>query len=254
MIDKKRVDIAVEALLHASAAFFTFTKVETFGHRDDGITFIKRAVSQNRTGKETPLLIEESMINGIDVYRLWDAVDNLKENEEKAQFTFRVRNRWAGGAAAFTSIQDFSAGGKEDKSRPAPFVMESGEPDVLLGFDNAPNATEALLHALACCLNASFIYHAAAKNITVRELELNMEGDLDVRGFLGLDENIRNGYSQIRVNFRVKADASEEQVRELVELAQKRSPVFDIVTHETPVVANVEIVKSEQGERLRPNI
>ncbi|MCE5200703.1 MAG: OsmC family protein [Armatimonadota bacterium] len=187
-------------------------------------------------------MAQESMVNGIPVDKLTSVIDVLKGNKEAAQFTFRAKNRWAGGAAAFTSIQDFSAAGQEDISRPYPFVMEAGEPEVLLGIDNAPNATEALLHALACCLNASFIFHAAARGVTVQELELDMEGDLDIRGFLGIDDKVRNGYNQIRVLFKVKADASEEQVRELVQLAQKRSPVFDIVTHEVPVNASMELV------------
>jgi uncharacterized OsmC-like protein len=95
------------------------------------------------------------------------------------------------------------------------------------------------LHALAGCLTTSLVYHAAAQGIRIDAVESKFEGDLDLRGFLGMDEDVRNGYENIRVTFKIKSDAPEEKLKELCELAQKRSPVFDIVTNRVPV--NVQL-------------
>jgi uncharacterized OsmC-like protein len=113
---------------------------------------------------------------------------------------------------------------------------------VLLGTDRGANPVEYVLTALAGCLTTSLVYHAAARGIAVEEVESHLEGDLDLRGFLGLSEEVRNGYENIRVTFKIKADATEEQLRELVQLAQNRSPVFDIISHPVPV--SVELRKA----------
>ncbi len=192
---------------------------------------------------------EITMVNGVDVDALKSAMEVVRENAEAGNVRFRARNRWVYGAHCATTIQDFSMGGQEDTSRAIPFTLEADEPGVLLGFDNGPNATEMALAALASCLNATFIYNAAAKGIEIDELQIDMEGSLDLRGFLGLSDEVRNGYEVINVTFRVKSDASEDQIKELAELAQKRSPVFDIVTHETPVKVNVEKVETPAASR-----
>lgn len=191
---------------------------------------------------------ETNVVNGIDVDRLKDTVETLREEPGIGQFRFRARNRWVYGPHCATTIQDFSVSGHEDTSRAMPFVLEADEPDLLLGFDNGPNATEMALAALASCLNATFMFNAAYRGIDIDELQIDLEGNLDLRGFLGLSEEVRNGYEAIQVRFKVTSDASDDQIRELVELAQKRSPVFDIVTHETPVSVSVERVESSGEE------
>lgn len=193
-------------------------------------------------------MIETEMVNGIDVEALRSSMEIIREDETVGRFKFRARNRWVYGPHCATTIQDFSVGGEEDTSRAMPFVVEADEPAVLLGFDNGPNATELALAALASCLNATFMFNAAAKGIHIDELELSLEGNLDLRGFLGLSEDVRNGYEAVQVTFRVRADASESQIEELAQLAQKRSPVFDIVTHETPVSVRVEKMGTHKSE------
>ena len=184
----------------------------------------------------------EGMLNGVDLTRLADTKHVVEQDPEAGKFRFRARNRWAGGGHCFTTIQDFGVADREDTSRSRAFVLDAGEPDVLLGEDEAPNATEAALYALASCLNTTFIYHAAARGVKIDELHIDLEGMLDLRGFLGISEDVRNGYQGIQVTFRVKADVSDDKVKELCELAQRRSPVFDIVTNKVPVSARVEIM------------
>ena len=107
-------------------------------------------------------------------------------------------------------------GAGEEKSRPKPFVLAGDEPPILLGKDAAANPVEHLLHALAACLTTSMVYHAAAREIRIEEVESSLEGDLDLHGFLDLDRNVRRGYQGIRVAFKMKADVSDEQLQAIV--------------------------------------
>jgi uncharacterized OsmC-like protein len=109
-----------------------------------------------------------------------------------------------------------------------------------LGTDQGANPVEYALATLNGCLTTSLIYHAAAQGIKIDEVESTLSGDLDLQGFLGMSEKVRNGYEKIKVSFRVKSDAPSEKIRELVDLAQKRLPVFDIVSHPTPVEASLQ--------------
>ena len=174
-------------------------------------------------------------INGVDVDQLFSTIDAIKENPRLAKFEFRANNQWINGGHNRTSVKDFYGAGREDASRKQTFVFDNDEPVVLLGEDNGANPVEFVLHALAGCLTTSLVYHAAAQGIKIDAVESKFEGDLDLRGFLGMNEDVRNGYENIRVTFKIKADAPEEKLKELCELAQKRSPVFDIVTNRVPV-------------------
>lgn len=180
-------------------------------------------------------------INGVDVEKLFSTIDAIKENPGLAKFEFRANNRWINGGHNRTSVKDFYGAGREDTSRQQTFVFDNDEPGVLLGEDNGANPVEFVLHALAGCLTTSLVYHAAAQGIKIDAVESKFEGDLDLRGFLGMNEDVRNGYEDIRVTFKIKSDAPEEKLKELCELAQKRSPVFDIVTNRVPVDVQLKV-------------
>src|SRR6185437_7331734 len=121
----------------------------------------------------------------------------------------------------------FYAANQEDTSRAEPFVVDAGEHAILLGNDNGPHPAEHLLHALAACVTTSLVYVAAARGVELTEVESTLEGDMDVRGALGLDDDYRNGFERIRVSFRVAGDAPAAKLREVVARAQQRSAVFD---------------------------
>ena len=177
---------------------------------------------------------EEQIVNGVNVSKLFETVGVIKEKPEIAKFNFRAKGKWIDGAHGRTTINEFDVACQTFK-RSEPFVFEKDEPPVLLGKDRGANPVEYVFAALDGCLTTSLIYHAAAKGIKIDEVETSFSGDLDLHGFLGLDDNVRNGYEKIKVTFKIKSDAPEEKLQELVELAQKRSPVFDIVSHPTPV-------------------
>ncbi len=177
----------------------------------------------------------QQQLNGVDVDQLLATIDAIKENPSLADFRFRARTEWVEGAHSRTHIQGFTHAGKEDDSRTEPFLVEGDEPPVLLGTNQAPNAVEAVLHALASCLSVGFAYNAAAQGINVDSLELKLEGDLDLHGFLGLSDEVRPGYEGITVNYRVEADAPPEKVDELCAYVQRTSPVLDIIRNPVPV-------------------
>jgi len=176
----------------------------------------------------------KQQVNGVNVEQLFQTIDAIKGTPTIAKFKFSAKNKWMGGGHNRTTINEFE-GACQSHKRQQPFVMDNDEPPVLLGKDIGANPVEYVLHALAGCLTTSLVYHAAARGIRIDEVESTFEGDLDLHGFLGMDPKVRNGYQQIRVTFKVKGDASEEKLQELVEISQQRSPVFDIVSHGVPV-------------------
>jgi uncharacterized OsmC-like protein len=180
------------------------------------------------------------IVNGIDVDRLVGTIDAIGQRPELAAFRFRATNRWIQGGHNQSTVKGFYGAGQEDASRREAFHLDNDEPDVLLGTDRGANPVEQVLHALAGCLTTSLVYHAAARGVRLAEVESELEGDLDLRGFLGMSGEVRNGYRSVRVRFRVKADATAAEIDELVRLAQARSPVFDIVSHPVPVSVTAE--------------
>jgi uncharacterized OsmC-like protein len=182
----------------------------------------------------------ETIRNGVDTEVLYGTLDAIKSDPSIAKFQFRARNRWIDGAHNRTAIRDFYAANQEDTSRTKTFMLDAGEPAILLGTDTGPNPAEYLLHALAACLTTSLVYVAAARGVKLTEVESTLEGDMDVQGALGLSDDYRNGFEQIRVTFRVKGEAPAEKLREVVERAQLRSAVFDMVSNGVPVSVDVE--------------
>jgi uncharacterized OsmC-like protein len=182
----------------------------------------------------------ERIRNGVDSEQMYGTLDAIKAQPELGTFQFRATNRWIDGAHNRTTIQKFYGAGQEDTSRDEPFVIDAGEPAILLGTDTGANPAEYLLHALAACLTTSLVYVAAARKVRLTEVESTLTGDMDVRGALGLSDEVRNGFSRIRVGFKVKGDAPEAKLREVVERAQQRSAVYDMVTNGVPVTVEVE--------------
>jgi uncharacterized OsmC-like protein len=183
--------------------------------------------------------VTETIRNGVDTEQLFGTLDAIKADPSLARFEFRARNRWIDGAHNRSTIRDFYAANAEDTSRAEEFVLDAGEPAILIGKDTGPNPAEYLLHALAACLTTSLVYVAAARGVHLTAVESTLEGDMDVQGALGLSDDYRNGFERIRVSFRVEGDAPEEKLREIVARAQQRSAVFDMVTNGVPVTVDV---------------
>ena len=177
-------------------------------------------------------------LNGVDLERLSATIAAVTADGALARFQFRADNHWIEGGLNRSTIQGFYGAGREDATRTEPFTVDTDEPPVLLGENRAPNAGEYVLHALAACLSGTIVYHAAARGIALESLQTTIHGDLDVRGFLGLDSTIRPGYDQIRVTITATGDFDDDQFAELAGLT-RYSPVRDIVSNPVPVAIDV---------------
>ena len=179
--------------------------------------------------------------NGVDTETLFATINLVKEQRDLARFRFRATNTWLRGTHSRGSIDGFYGAGQEH-SRAVSWTFDADHPLVLTGTDNGPAPVEYVLLGLAACLTAGLANIAAARGVTLRSVESSVEGDIDLQGILGLSRGVRNGYQQIRVGFRIDADCSEEQVRELVAQSQARSAVFDVITNRVPVTIDVTTV------------
>jgi uncharacterized OsmC-like protein len=176
----------------------------------------------------------QDIINGVDRQALRDTIAAVEAQPELAAFTFRLKNRWVDGGENRSQVDGFHGTCTEHR-RPVPFELVNDEPPVLLSGDKGPNPVEHVLHALAGCLTTSLVYHAAARGMKVDAVRTRFEGDLDLRGFLGLSKEVRNGYREIRTIFEIEGDLTEAEKAELVAMGQRYSPVFDIVSRGVPV-------------------
>ena len=193
--------------------------------------------------KHQQAVIEKTThINGLDVQAAVDTIAAIKADKNLAKFQFRARNKWISGGENHSTIRDFYGAGREDKSRAVTFEFVNGEPPVLLGNNEGANPVEFLLHALAGCVTTTFVLHAMARGIVIRELSTELEGDLDLQGLLGLDDSVSPGYEQIRIRMNVKADAPDKEVEDLLAYTQQHSPVCNTVCRPVPVV--IERVKN----------
>lgn len=184
-------------------------------------------------------MAQERKVNGVNVDQLFDTIEQIKGNPEIAKFEFRAINTWVDGTHNRANVKDFYGALKEDTSR-AQLAFEIDEPPVLCGQNLGANPVEYLLVALSGCLTTSLIAHAAARGIEVKKVESRYEGDLDLRGFLGISEEVPVGYKNIRVYFNIEADVSEGQKEDLIRMAQKYSPVFNSIAKPVPVSVQLD--------------
>lgn len=173
--------------------------------------------------------------NGVDVARLGETIAAVEKNPVLARFRFYNENKWVNGGHNRSTINRYFGTDRELR-REKPFVLYNDEPPVLLGGDLGPNPVEQQLHGLAGCMTTSTVYHAAARGIAIQEMETSFEGRIDLHGFLGLNDDVRPGYQDIKVKVRIRADgASAEQKRELETFGPRFSPVFDTLSKGTRI-------------------
>jgi uncharacterized OsmC-like protein len=189
--------------------------------------------------KEVSKMADQKTINGVDVEALFGTMEAIKGNPDIAKSQFRIRNKWINGGLNHTTITDFHAA-LEDRVHAKPFELDADEPPLLLGGGQGPNPVEYALTALAACVTTSIAYHAAAKGIKLRGVESRLEGDLDLQGFLGLSKEVPVGFQNIRMNFKIDADISEEEKQHLIEMGSKYSPVFNTMSNPTAVSVQLD--------------
>jgi uncharacterized OsmC-like protein len=176
--------------------------------------------------------------NGVNVQALLDAREVLRGAPEAAQFTWRASSRWQNGVHSKTTIQNFFGLG-EEQTHKTETVFDADHPEVFAAEDNGITPIEYLLVGLASCLTAGVASVAQNRGIQLRSIESTVEGNHDIRGILGVDSDVRNGFNGVKVIFNIDADASPEDIEALVAQSQKRSAVFDALTNPTDVTVEV---------------
>lgn len=176
--------------------------------------------------------------NGVNVDALLGAREALEKAPEAAQFKWRATCEWQNGTHSRSTIDKFYGLGGE-QPRDKAFTVDADHPKQFASEDLAPTPVELVLSGLASCLTAGVAAVAQRRGIQLHSVKATLEGDMDLAGILGIDDDVRNGFSGIRVHFDIKADASKDDIEALVAQSQKRSAVFDVVTNPTNVVVSV---------------
>ena len=179
-------------------------------------------------------------LNGVDTPNLFATINLVGQQPELAKFQFRASNSWQLGTHSRSTIESFMGAGAEQR-HVRTFEFDADHPAVLVGGDNGATPVEFLLVALASCLTAGIGNIAAARGVKLTSVESRLEGDIDLRGILGLPTEGRNGYERIRANFTIKGDAPPEKLRAIVEQSRARSAVFDVLANGVPVEISVDV-------------
>jgi uncharacterized OsmC-like protein len=176
--------------------------------------------------------------NGVNVQALLDAREVLKGAPEAAQFKWRATSSWQNGVASQIKVHNFFGLGEEHNHK-VEHTFDADHPEVFAADDNGITPIEYLLVGLASCLSAGVASVAQNRGIQLRSVESTVEGNHDIRGILGADTDVRNGFNDITVKFKIDADASPQEIEALVAQSQKRSAVFDALTNPTDVTVEV---------------
>jgi len=178
----------------------------------------------------------EKIVNGLDVQAVMDTVKAVEGNPEIADFRFRLTNRWESGGYNRGTVGKFY-GALQENVHNDRFVMPADEPTLLAGTDKGPNAIEYLLQALAACITGTLVYHSAIRGIEIRSMESEYEADIDLRGFLGMSEEVNKAPRRVRVMVRV--DTDEENIEKLKEFSGL-SPVYNAIRDSMDVEISIK--------------
>jgi uncharacterized OsmC-like protein len=181
---------------------------------------------------------DDQVDNGVDVAALLAARGALTAAPEAARFQWRARTEWVNGTHSRTTVEDFTGLGTGHTHRQA-FLFDADHPEVFASHDNGATPVELVLAGLGACLTAGVAAVATNRGVQLRSVTAHVEGDMDIQGILGIDRDVRNGFSDIRVRYEIDADAPRADIEAIVAQSQKRSAVFDVITNPTNVTVEV---------------
>ncbi|MCA0938688.1 OsmC family protein [Salipiger pacificus] len=176
----------------------------------------------------------KTAMNGVDVPTFLATLGVVGETPQIAQFTFRADGEWLSGTHSRTAFTGFHGAMQEMQHR-RDYAVECDHPQVLCGADNGVTPVELLLAALASCITAGIGNIASIRQVKLHAVETKIEGDINLNGILGLDKSARNGFTGVRMAVKIRGDAPQEKLREIVEQSVARSAVFDVLSNGVPV-------------------
>ncbi len=185
---------------------------------------------------ETKELNATNVLNGVDVSQVLSAVNAFKDNEELAGFRFHITNRWIEGGYSRSKVKSFFGAGRENEHNKQ-FDIDCDAHTLMAGKNRGATPPEHFLNALASCVTTTLVYQAAVNGIEIEELESEIEGYMDMRGTMGIADDIRKGYESIKVSYKVKTDS--ENLKTLEEIVNN-SPMLDVTKNGTNVDVFIE--------------
>jgi uncharacterized OsmC-like protein len=177
-------------------------------------------------------------VNGLNVDALHEVIEEVKKDPAKGIVEFKVKTGWKGQTQSETTVESYKLAGKEIKRR---FTIQSDEPFELLGENTSANPQELLMAALNACITVGYVAGAAVNGISLHKLEIETTGQLDLRGFLGIDSNVKPGYESIQYVVRIAGDGTPEQFRQIHENVIKTSPNYFNVSRPIRLDARLEV-------------
>ena len=162
-------------------------------------------------------------VNGIDVAALTDVIRDVTADPAKGAVQFHVTTAWQGQTRSRTMVESYRLGGQDIPRR---FQTVIDEPLELLGTNTAPNPQETLMAALNACMMVGYVVGAAVEGITLEKVEIETRGELDLRGFLGIDPAVRPGYESMQYTVRIKGDGTPEQFAKIHDTVRRTSPNY----------------------------
>jgi uncharacterized OsmC-like protein len=177
-------------------------------------------------------------VNGLDLDALHEEIEEIKKDPAKGIVEFKVKTGWKGQTRSETLVESYKLGGKEIKRR---FTIKADEPLELLGENTSANPQELLMAALNACITVGYVAGAAVNGITLTKLEIETTGQLDLRGFLGLDPNVKAGYESIEYVVRIAGDGTPEQFQQIHENVIKTSPNYFNVSRPIRLDAKLQV-------------
>src|SRR5437016_9599613 len=176
--------------------------------------------------------------NGVNVAALIAAREALTNAPQAAKFKWRAACEWKNGTHSHSTVEGFFGLGEEQR-RKTTFKFDADHPEVFASEDKGATPVEYVLVGLASCLTAGIAAVAQHRHIQLRSVTATIEGNMDLQGILGIDSDVRNGFGDIKIIYKINADAKREDIEALVAQSQKRSAVYDIVTNPTNVTIEV---------------
>ena len=176
--------------------------------------------------------------NGVNVEALLGAREAFADAPEIARFQWRSTVSWVVGTHSRAEVETFHGFGDEQRHSRS-FGFDIDHPLQFAAQDNGITPVEYVLVALGGCLTAGIAAVAQQRGIQLRSVQANVAADMDLHGILGADPDVRNGFSGVRVDYRIDADATAEEIAAVVAQSQKRSAVYDVLTNPTAVTVTV---------------
>lgn len=176
-------------------------------------------------------------LNDVNVEAMRELDRKVRETPAPGKRTLKLRSSWLRGTKTLIEVGEQDALGSRVTTRTRRFVLMTNTPPGLRGVDSGPSPIETLLMALAGCLTSEIAANAALFDVPIDALDVEMEADIDLRGLLGHDKSVRNGFTDSRYTVTIQSPASEEQVRRCKETIDRKSPVVDSLTRPANVTS-----------------